>query len=160
VTAVEKRNAIDALCSRDRSQRATKNAGPEALAGARNLRFSSQDVDNADRPGSSLKLVCRIETNHIRHMAASAMPAARRIVDRVRREEAAGSYSASAYFFFGAAFFGAAFFGAAFVGAALAGAALGLASGFAGALFLAGSDFFTAIGLTSFQDILACVRPA
>jgi hypothetical protein len=35
-----------------------------------------------------------------------------------------------------------------------------LASGFDGLLFLAGSDFFTAIGLTSFKDILACVRPA
>ena len=64
--------------------------------------------------------------------------------------EAAGSCSATAYFFFGAAFFGAAF-----AGAALAGAAFGLASGFDGLLFF-GSDFFTAIGLTSlFKDILA-----
>ena len=62
---------------------------------------------------------------------------------RVTQAEAAGSCSAPAYFFFGAAFVGAAF------GAALAGAALGLASGFDGLLF-AGSDFFTAIGLTSF----------
>jgi hypothetical protein len=68
--------------------------------------------------------------------------------------EAAGSCSERAYFFFGAAFFGAAF-----VGAALAGAALGFASGFDGLLFF-GSDFFTAISLTSFQNILACVRPA
>jgi len=74
----------------------------------------------------------------------------RRGTCRVTQGEAARSCSAPAYFFFGAAF----------VGAALAGAALGLASGFDGLLFLAGSDFFTAIGLTSFQDILACVRPA
>jgi hypothetical protein len=82
-------------------------------------------------------------------------PAGRKIVGRVNQAEAVGSCSAPTYFFFGAAFFGAAF-----VGAALAGAALGLASGFDGLLFLAGSDFFTAIVLTSFQDILACVRPA
>jgi len=63
---------------------------------------------------------------------------------RVTQCEAIGSCSAPDYFFFGAAFAGAAF-----AGAALAGAALGLASGFDGLLF-AGSDFFTAIGLTSF----------
>ncbi len=63
--------------------------------------------------------------------------------------EGEAACSATAYFFFGASFFGASF----------AGAALGLASGFDGLLFLAGSGFF-AIGLTSLQDILACVRPA
>ena len=58
--------------------------------------------------------------------------------------------------FLGALFFALAFF-TAFLGLAFLGLAF-LVAGFE--LFFLGADFFTAIGITSLQNILACVLPA
>jgi hypothetical protein len=128
----------------------------EARAGAKRMIVESKCRHTVDRPGSRLWFVASSTRTTEAALVRSLCPREGRSWDvSIGPKPPARARSAPTYFFFGAAFFGAAF-----VGAALAGAALGLASGFDGLLFLAGSDFFTAIVLTSFQDILACVRPA